>query len=216
MEDTGTGVTVYWCLHAVPPWPFNRYLDRDIDQDNPRTAVREIPAGIINARSALLFVVINSLLFIVCAGLINQLCLILSPVALLVILGYSFTKRFTSWCHFVLGLGLSLAPVGAYLAVTGSFQLIPILYGFVVLVWVAGFDIIYALQDEEFDREHALQSIPVRMGRVGALRLSNGLHFLCGLDLIAGGLPAIAGFRTIQLVELAGRRDFSCFIGLPA
>ncbi len=164
---------------------FNRYLDRDIDLDNPRTAVREIPAGIIPARAALVFVFINSGLFILCAGFINPLCLALSPVALVVILGYSYTKRFTAWCHFVLGLGLSLAPVGAYLAVTGYFGLLPVLYGLVVLVWVAGFDIIYALQDEEFDREHALQSIPVRLGRLGALQLSNGLHLLCAVVLLS-------------------------------
>lgn len=165
---------------------FNRYLDQDIDKDNPRTAVREIPAGIISSRSALRFVVFNALAFIITTWFINPLCFYLSPVALLVTLGYSYTKRFTYLCHFVLGLGLALAPVGAYVAVTAQFAMLPVIYGFVVLFWVAGFDIIYALQDEGFDREHDLQSIPVRLGRVGALRLGQVLHFLCASLLVFG------------------------------
>ena len=163
---------------------FNRYLDRDIDEKNPRTAVREIPAGIISARSALLFVIVNSLLFIGATWFINPLCFYLSPVALLVILGYSYTKRFTFLCHFVLGLGLALAPIGAYLAVLGEFALIPLLYSAAVLLWVSGFDIIYALQDEEFDRSLSLNSVPVKMGRKGALRLSTILHVVCGFVII--------------------------------
>lgn len=164
---------------------FNRYLDRDIDEKNPRTKVREIPAGVISARSALWFVIFNSLAFWATTWFINPLCFALAPVALLVILGYSYTKRFTSWCHFVLGLGLALAPVGAYLAVTGQFSLISILYGVVVLLWVAGFDIIYALQDRDFDQGLGLQSVPVALGKKGALQLSNVLHFICGLVLVA-------------------------------
>lgn len=163
---------------------FNRWLDRRIDRKNPRTAVREIPAGVISSRAALGFVVLSGLLFVVAAGLLNPLCLLLSPVALLVILGYSYTKRFTYLCHFVLGLGLALAPVGAYVAVTASFALLPVLYGLVVLLWVAGFDIIYALQDEEFDRREELYSIPVRLGTRGALRLGRVLHLLCGTVLV--------------------------------
>ena len=164
---------------------FNRYLDRDIDEKNPRTKVREIPAGVISASSALWFVILNSLAFWVTTWFINPLCFALAPVALLVILGYSYTKRFTSWCHFVLGLGLALAPVGAYLAVTGQFSLISILYGGVVLLWVSGFDIIYALQDRDFDAGLGLQSVPVALGKKGALQLSNVLHFICGLVLVA-------------------------------
>lgn len=163
---------------------FNRYLDRDIDEQNPRTKVREIPAGLISARSALAFVIFNGAAFWLTTWFINPLCFALAPVALLVILGYSYTKRFTSWCHFVLGLGLALAPVGAFLAVTGHFSLISVLYGLVVLLWVAGFDIIYALQDRDFDEGFGLQSIPVALGKRGALRLSNVLHFLCALILI--------------------------------
>ncbi|MCB0632766.1 MAG: putative 4-hydroxybenzoate polyprenyltransferase, partial [Lewinella sp.] len=160
---------------------FNRYLDRDIDADNPRTARREIPSGVISARHALLFVVISSLLFIACTWFINPLCFYLSPVALLVILGYSYTKRFTFLCHFVLGLGLSLAPIGAYLATGQGFDLLPLLYSAAVLFWVSGFDIIYALQDEHFDKDHALHSVPVWLGKQRALQLSNVLHLLSGL-----------------------------------
>ena len=163
---------------------FNRYLDRDIDEKNPRTKVREIPAGTISPRAALVFVIINSLLFCLCTWFINSLCFTLSPVALLVVLGYSYTKRFTAWCHFVLGLGLALAPIGSYIAVTGEFSLLGVLYGLVVLFWVAGFDIIYALQDEGFDAGLGLHSIPVALGEKGALQLSNGLHLMCGFILL--------------------------------
>ncbi len=163
---------------------FNRYLDRHIDRRNPRTAVREIPAGAISATAARNFVLLNCALFLACAGLLNPLCLALAPVALAVILGYSYTKRFTYLCHFVLGLGLALAPVGAYLAVTASWALLPVLYGAVVLLWVSGFDIIYALQDEEFDRREELYSIPVQLGTVGALRLGRILHLLCAAALV--------------------------------
>jgi 4-hydroxybenzoate polyprenyltransferase len=166
---------------------FNRYLDRDIDADNARTQSREIPAGEISPRHALVFVGINSLLFVGVTGLINPLCLALSPVALAVILGYSYTKRFTALCHLVLGLGLSLAPVGAFLAVTGQFQWPPIILGLAVLGWVSGFDIIYALQDEAFDRAHNLNSIPVLLGKNRALLVSSGLHFAtAGLILVFG------------------------------
>ncbi|MDQ6814202.1 MAG: putative 4-hydroxybenzoate polyprenyltransferase, partial [Bacteroidota bacterium] len=130
---------------------FNRYLDKNFDAKNPRTAIREIPAGIISANSALLFVIVNAVIFIVSTYFINKICFLLSPVALCVILFYSFTKRFTALCHLVLGLGLSLAPIGAYLAVTGRFDILPVLFSFAVLFWVSGFDIIYALQDVDFD-----------------------------------------------------------------
>ena len=164
---------------------FNRYLDRDIDEQNPRTKVREIPAGIIPPRAALVFVIANCLLFIGCTWFINPLCFYLSPVALIVILGYSYTKRFTALCHLVLGLGLALAPVGAYIAVTGSFSLLSILYGLVVLCWVGGFDIIYALQDEGFDDGLGLRSIPVALGPTGALRLAKVLHVLAAILLVS-------------------------------
>lgn len=167
---------------------YNRYLDRDIDEKNPRTIQREIPAGVISPKAALSFVIINCILFILTTYFINTLCFLLSPIALLVILGYSYTKRFTFLCHFVLGLGLSLAPIGAYIAVTGTFDIIPILYALAVLFWVAGFDIIYALQDEEFDRSLNLQSVPVKLGKKNALQLSNILHFCCAICMIVAGI----------------------------
>ena len=169
---------------------FNRYIDRNIDAANQRTAqVREIPNGSIKANSALIFVIINCLLFISTTYLINSLCLALSPIALLVILGYSYTKRFTALCHLVLGLGLALAPIGAYLAVTGVFDIVPLLFSAAVLFWVSGFDIIYSLQDQEFDKEQKLHSIPVLIGTKNALNLSNLLHFLTFSALsIAGSL----------------------------
>ena len=169
---------------------FNRYIDRGIDTANPRTAkVREIPNGSIKANSALLFVIINSLLFIATTYFINPLCLALSPIALLVVLGYSYTKRFTALCHLMLGLGLALAPIGAYLAVSGEFNIIPLLFSAAVLFWVSGFDIIYSLQDQEFDKKQKLHSIPVLIGKKNALNLSNLLHFLTFSALsIAGSL----------------------------
>lgn len=166
---------------------FNRWLDKNFDAKNPRTAIREIPAGIISANSALLFVLINCAAFVVTTWFINPLCFYLSFVALFVILFYSYTKRFTPLCHLVLGLGLSLAPIGAYLAVTGRFDLIPVLFSVIVLCWVSGFDIIYALQDEEFDRSQNLKSIPVWLGKKKALRFSEILH------LVAGALVVIIG-----------------------
>ena len=167
---------------------FNRYIDRDIDTNNPRTAqVREIPNGSIKANSALVFVIINCLLFIGTTYLINPLCLALSPVALLVILGYSYTKRFTALCHLVLGLGLALAPIGAYLAVSGKFDVVPLLFSAAVLFWVSGFDIIYSLQDQEFDKEQKLHSVPVLIGTKNALTLSKLLHFLTFTSLSIAG-----------------------------
>ena len=157
---------------------FNRYLDRDIDAINPRTAMRDIPAGKISARNALIFTIVNCLLFVTATYFINSLCFMLSPIALFVVLFYSYTKRITPLCHLVLGAGLGLAPIGAYLVITGQFATVPVLYGFAVLTWVSGFDIIYALQDEAFDRANKLNSIPVWLGTKGAMRVSEFLHVL--------------------------------------
>jgi 4-hydroxybenzoate polyprenyltransferase len=167
---------------------FNRYLDRKYDEKNPRTAIREIPSGIITPKNALIFTIVNCLLFIACCYFINKLCFYLSPVALAVVLGYSYTKRFTPLCHLILGLGLSLAPIGAYLAVTGAFSLLPIIFSLAVLFWVSGFDIIYALQDEEFDKSQQLYSIPASLGKAKALRISELLH------LLSAGAIVYAGF----------------------
>ncbi|MCX6221744.1 MAG: putative 4-hydroxybenzoate polyprenyltransferase [Bacteroidia bacterium] len=167
---------------------FNRYLDRRFDAANPRTARREIPAGLVSAPKALAFVIVNTLLFVAVTYLINPLCFALSPVALFVVLGYSFTKRITPLCHFVLSLGLSLAPIGAWLAVTGSFAVAPLLFSGVVFFWVSGFDVIYACQDVEFDRQYSLQSIPVLTGVKNALRISVLLHVATFILVIAAGL----------------------------
>ncbi len=163
---------------------FNRYIDRDIDALNDRTKVREIPAGIILPHNALYFVILNAILFIITTYFINPLCFGLSFVALAVVLGYSYTKRFTPLCHFVLGLGLSLAPIGAYLAVTGRFDFVPVLYSIVVLFWVSGFDIIYALQDEEFDSANHLKSIPVLLGTSKSMMLSQALHMITAFLMV--------------------------------
>lgn len=167
---------------------FNRYLDRSFDAKNPRTAIREIPKGIISPNSALRFVILNCVLFIIATFFINKICFYLSPVALFVVLFYSYTKRFTPLCHLVLGLGLSLAPIGAYLAVTGSFDVLPILFSLAVICWVSGFDIIYALQDVEFDQSQQLYSIPAVLGKAKALRVSTLLHILSAAFVIAAGV----------------------------
>ncbi|WP_257667867.1 UbiA-like polyprenyltransferase [Parapedobacter tibetensis] len=160
---------------------FNRYLDREIDAENPRTVMRDIPAGRISPRQALAFTIINCILFVGATWFINPVCFYLSPVALAVVLGYSYTKRFTPLCHLILGLGLGLAPLGAYLVVTGTFHIVPIFYSLAVLFWVGGFDIIYALQDEEFDREHNLNSIPAWLGKQKALRVSEVFHMFSAI-----------------------------------
>ncbi len=172
---------------------FNRYLDRHYDAQNPRTAQREIPAGVISSSNALIFTIINSLLFVATTWFItndqgSHVCFYLSFVALFVILFYSYTKRITALCHIVLGIGLSLSPIGAFLAVTGYFALIPVLFSLAVVTWVSGFDIIYALQDEEFDRSLKLHSIPAALGTKKALALSSVLHVFSAIFIISAGV----------------------------
>jgi 4-hydroxybenzoate polyprenyltransferase len=173
---------------------FNRIADNKFDALNPRTSSRELPSGKITKKAAILFVIINSALFVTTTGFINMLTLYLSPVALAVILGYSFTKRFTYLCHFILGLGLSLAPIGAYISVTGSFALLPVLYSLIVLTWSAGFDIIYALQDEKFDRENRLHSIPSAAGRRNAILISAAVHFVTFILVLTAGFTGTGGW----------------------
>ncbi|MEO5673081.1 MAG: UbiA-like polyprenyltransferase [Chitinophagales bacterium] len=172
---------------------FNRLADLKYDRQNPRTAQREIPAGVIPEKGAFIFVIACCAGFIISTYFLNTVCFFLSPVALIVVLGYSYTKRFTHLSHFFLGLGLALAPIGAYLAVTGEFQLLPVLLGISVLFWVSGFDIIYSLQDEEFDRYQKLFSVPVWLGRRNALMLSTILHFFCAVCLLL--VAVIGGFH---------------------
>lgn len=173
---------------------FNRVADRKFDALNPRTRNREIPAGVIGSGAAAFFVIINAMLFIVAAGFINRLTLWLSPVALIVVLGYSYTKRFTSLSHFVLGLGLSLAPIGAYISVTGKFDLLPLIYSLIVITWVGGFDIIYSLQDDDFDKSNKLHSIPSATGRRKAIAISVAVHCISFLLVIIAGIMGEAGW----------------------
>jgi 4-hydroxybenzoate polyprenyltransferase len=173
---------------------FNRWLDRHFDIQNPRTAGREIPAGIISPNMALAFVVVNASLFIITTWFINRLCFFLSPIALFIILFYSYTKRITPLSHFVLSLGLAIAPVGAWLAVIAHFDWLPLLVSGIVLFWVSGFDIIYALQDEEFDKSLQLKSLPAWLGKTKALKISEVIHLISAGFVIAFAVYAHAGF----------------------
>ena len=190
-------VTVAFTSARFAAMGFNRIVDRQIDAANPRTAAREIPRGEIGLRGAAVAVALASLLFMVAAWRLNPLCLALSPVALLWVLGYSFTKRFTRWAHLVLGLGLAIAPVGGYLAVTGAWSSpwwVLIVLAVAVMCWVGGFDIFYALQDVTFDRQHRLYSIPAMLGEATAIRIARGLHVITVLSLAAVGIGVGVGW----------------------
>ncbi len=191
---------------------FNRYVDRDIDKLNSRSAEREIPKGLITSRAALLFIILNCILFVATTYFINSICFYLSPIALLVVLGYSFTKRFTFLCHLVLGLGLSLAPIGAYLAVTGYFGIISVLFGISVLFWVSGFDIIYALQDEYFDKEQRLYSIPSYFGGHRALLISRILHLISIVSISSATIFAFQNYQAIGILSILGLIIFSMLV----
>jgi 4-hydroxybenzoate polyprenyltransferase len=173
-----------------PRWGSTGSSTGSIDARNPRTRNREIPAGRLSVREAGVAVALASLLFVLSAGMLNLLCLVLAPFALAWIFFYSYTKRFTRWAHLVLGFALAIAPVGAYLAITGSWSdpgvALFVLAG-AVLCWVAGFDILYSLQDEEFDRVEGLHSVPAALGPVQAIRVSRLLHFLCVALFLASG-----------------------------
>lgn len=176
---------------------YNRIVDRRLDALNPRTAAREIPAGVIGVHEAGVAVAISSALFLFSAWRLNPLCLALSPVALVWVLGYSYTKRFTRWAHLVLGLGLGIAPVGGYLAVTGAWStpwwMLPMLAA-AVMTWVGGFDVFYALQDVAFDRERGLHSIPAALGERKALLVARSLHVGTVVALGAVGAAVDAGW----------------------
>jgi len=167
---------------------FNRFTDWKIDLKNQRTALREIPAMIISPEKALLFVFLNVFLFMLSAYLINPLAFYLSPLAVVVILGYSYSKRVTWLCHYILGLGLAIAPVGAYIVIAQKIEILPLILSVAVFFWVGGFDILYALQDEEFDKKEQLHSIPQRFGRKLALIISALSHFITLVLLCAFGL----------------------------
>ena len=170
----------------------NRLADRLLDAANPRTAALALPSGTLSVAYVRVFLIASVALFVAAAASLNRLTLLLSPVALALLLSYSYTKRFTSLSHLVLGLCLALAPVGAWIAVRGSVEALPIWLGLAVLFWTAGFDVIYALQDEDFDRRSGLQSIPARFGARRALALSAFFHVLMAAALfwvwrISGG-----------------------------
>jgi 4-hydroxybenzoate polyprenyltransferase len=181
---------------------FNRLADQAIDAKNPRTAGRELPRGALSRAEVWAFVLLSAGALVLASAMLNPLCLALSPVALLVVLGYSYTKRFTSLSHLVLGLGLGIAPVGAWLAVRGRFDAPPLVLCAAVLAWVGGFDVIYACQDVDFDRRSGLHSIPARLGVARALLVSRALHLLCvGLLL---GFGALAGLPLLYFAGVAG------------
>ena len=188
---------------------FNRIADRAYDAMNPRTAMREIPAGLLTVREATIAVVVAALLFVVAAWQINPICLMLSPIALAWVLFYSLTKRFTRWSHLVLGLGMGIAPVGGYLAITGAWSapwwVLPVLAG-AVMTWGAGFDLLYALQDIAFDRQHRLHSIPASIGIPKTIRLSRALH------------AATVGLLAIVVAEAVGldRAALGSWVGVAA
>jgi 4-hydroxybenzoate polyprenyltransferase len=181
---------------------FNRLADHALDARNPRTAGRELPRGLLTRAEVWGFVVLSSLALVGAAAMLNPLCLALSPVALAIVFAYAYTKRFTALSHVVLGLSLGLAPVGAWLAIRGRFDLLPIALGLAVLLWVAGFDVIYALQDVEFDRREGLHSLPARLGPARALLLARAFHVGAVLLLLA--VYPLARLHPVYLAGVGG------------
>ena len=172
---------VLWILVAMvgarsAAMGFNRLADQELDARNPRTAARELPAGLLTRREVWAFVLVSALALVMAAAMLNPVCLTLSPLALLIVFGYSYTKRFTEYSHAFLGLALAIAPVGAWLAVRGSLAAPPVVLGLAVLLWVAGFDTIYACQDAAHDRSVGLRSLPARWGIRRALVIARVLH----------------------------------------
>lgn len=190
---------VFWIIVAMAgarsgAMGFNRIIDREIDARNPRTTNRELPAGKIDLKSAVFFTLLSFLLFIAAAYMLNPLCLKLSPLAIVIVIIYSYTKRFTWASHFVLGLALSVAPVGAWIAIKGTFNIEILPLSLAVVFWLAGFDTLYALQDIEFDKAAGLYSIPQRFGIKKALYLARLFHFITVLLLVFTGLILNRGF----------------------
>jgi 4-hydroxybenzoate polyprenyltransferase len=203
-DGAATGGHVFWIVVAMvaarsAAMGFNRLVDQAIDARNPRTASRELPQGIVSRGEAWLFVALSVAVFVLAAAMLNPLCLALTPVALAIVLGYSYTKRFTAASHLVLGLALAVAPVGAWLAIRGRFDLVPIVLGLAVLLWVAGFDTLYACQDVEFDRQEGLRSLPAAVGVPCALWLARLMH--AGTVLL---LLSLFGLAPLHPVYLAG------------
>lgn len=211
-------ISMIWAAGGFPSWrimlwglialigarnganAFNRVVDRTFDAQNPRTAHRHLPRMLLGEKEVLLFVLINYAIFIFAAGMLNPLCLILSPVAIFLISSYSYTKRFTYMSHLYLGFTIASAPIGAWFAVTGKFAFTPFILGTIVMLWIAGFDIIYGSQDIEFDREHKLWSIPSIFGLKNGLRIAAGLHSIMVLLLIV--LIPIRGLGWLYIAGL--------------
>ena len=201
-----TGDHVFWIVVAMvaarsAAMGFNRLVDQAIDARNPRTASRELPQGIVSRGEAWLFVALSVAVFVLAAAMLNPLCLALTPVALAIVLGYSYTKRFTAASHLVLGLALAVAPVGAWLAIRGRFDLVPVVLGLAVLLWVAGFDTLYACQDVDFDRQEGLRSLPAAVGVPRALRLARLMH--AGTVLLLLSLFGLAPLHSVYLAGVA-------------
>lgn len=202
------GRTLFWIVVAMvgarsAAMAFNRLVDRDYDAKNPRTASRALPAGLISVGFVKAFTLTSALLLVLAAWQLNRLALLLSPVALGIIFLYSYTKRFTAWCHAFLGLALSIAPIGAWVAVKGTLEGVPLLLGAAVVCWLIGFDTIYALNDLEYDRSAGLNSLPVRLGPRNALRVARVSHAVMILLLLSLGKLAALGTWYYSGVGLA-------------
>ncbi len=183
---------------------FNRLVDHRIDVENPRTAGRALPAGRLSRRFAWLVTAFSSIVFIFAAGRLNPLCLALAPPALVALFGYSYAKRFTAASHLWLGLALGFAPIGAWIAVSGRVEWPALTLAGAVCLWVAGFDIIYSLQDEVFDRDHALYSLPARLGGRRSLALARIFHFLAFCGFVMFAFAAGGGLIRYSAVVAAG------------
>ncbi|GGH81704.1 4-hydroxybenzoate octaprenyltransferase [Saccharibacillus endophyticus] len=210
-------ISIVWAAGGVPSWrvilwslialvaarnganAFNRLADREFDAANPRTAHRHLPQKLLGVREVWIFVVVNYAIFIVAAGMLNMLCLILSPVAIFLISSYSYTKRFTWLSHLYLGFTIASAPIGAWFAVTGSFAFTPFVLGTIVMLWIGGFDILYGTQDIDFDRKQGLHSIPSAFGLKPALYISRFLH-----AVMVGLLLFLFVFRDLGWLYLIG------------
>ncbi|MEW6350696.1 MAG: UbiA-like polyprenyltransferase [Thermodesulfobacteriota bacterium] len=183
---------------------FNRLVDRHLDAANPRTAGREIPTGKVGLAQAWVLVTGACVVYFLAAWALNELCFALSPFALAVLLGYSYTKRFTMLCHVFLGISLGMAPIAGWIAVTGGFSWIPVILALGVVFWVAGFDVIYACQDVAFDRQEGLHSIPARFGSAKALRFAAAAHFAAFSLFVAAGASANLAWPFYVLIAVTG------------
>jgi 4-hydroxybenzoate polyprenyltransferase len=195
------GIIVAMAAARTAAMGFNRIVDRHIDAKNPRTAGREIPRGVVSVRTAWTLTAVSTVVFVAAAAFLGKLCLALTPIALVLLFGYSLTKRFTALCHLILGLAIASGPAGAWIAVRGDFGLVPGLLMIAVATWIGGFDVLYALADRDFDRSAGLQSIPARMGVSGALLVSALLHVVTLAALVA--LAWVGGLGVIYLCGVA-------------